>query len=54
MPASARCSAGETYGLLGPNGAGKTMSISMNCGLLTRDTGEVLLESRPLDTRPST
>ncbi|HEX9122671.1 MAG TPA: ABC transporter ATP-binding protein [Actinomycetota bacterium] len=43
--------AGETYGLLGPNGAGKTTTISMVCGLLARDAGEVLLEGRPLDTR---
>jgi ABC-2 type transport system ATP-binding protein len=32
---------GETYGLLGPNGAGKTTTISMICGLLRRDAGEV-------------
>ena len=32
---------GETYGLLGPNGAGKTTTISMICGLLARDGGEV-------------
>ncbi|MFB3739016.1 MAG: ABC transporter ATP-binding protein [Candidatus Velamenicoccus archaeovorus] len=43
--------AGETYGLLGPNGAGKTTTISMVCGLLARDGGEVLLEGRELDTR---
>jgi ABC-2 type transport system ATP-binding protein len=42
--------AGETYGLLGPNGAGKTTSISMVCGLLTRDAGEVVLDGRPIDT----
>jgi ABC-2 type transport system ATP-binding protein len=32
---------GECYGLLGPNGAGKTTTISMVCGLLPPDTGEV-------------
>ena len=32
---------GETYGLLGPNGAGKTTTISMVCGLLVPDGGEV-------------
>jgi ABC-2 type transport system ATP-binding protein len=46
-----RIAAGETYGLLGPNGAGKTTTISMVCGLLARDAGEVLLEGRELDTR---
>ncbi len=41
--------AGETYGLLGPNGAGKTTTISMICGLLRRDAGEVLAAGRPVD-----
>jgi len=40
--------AGECYGLLGPNGAGKTTTISMACGLLRRDGGEVLVEGRRL------
>ena len=40
---------GETYGLLGPNGAGKTTSISMVCGILERDAGEVLVAGKPLD-----
>jgi ABC-2 type transport system ATP-binding protein len=44
-------SAGETYGLLGPNGAGKTTTISMVCGLLARDEGEVFVEGRPVDPR---
>jgi ABC-2 type transport system ATP-binding protein len=41
---------GETYGLLGPNGAGKTTTISMVCGILERDGGEVRVAGRPLDT----
>jgi len=40
---------GETYGLLGPNGAGKTTMISMICGLLSRDAGEVMLGGKPID-----
>ncbi|MBE0416298.1 MAG: ABC transporter ATP-binding protein, partial [Coriobacteriia bacterium] len=43
--------AGETYGLLGPNGAGKTTTISMICGLLERDAGEVHVLGAPLTTR---
>jgi linearmycin/streptolysin S transport system ATP-binding protein len=40
---------GETYGLLGPNGAGKTTTISMICGLLPADGGEVLVAGRRVD-----
>jgi ABC-2 type transport system ATP-binding protein len=42
---------GETYGLLGPNGAGKTTTISMVCGLLEPDAGQVVVAGRPLSTR---
>jgi ABC-2 type transport system ATP-binding protein len=42
---------GETYGLLGPNGAGKTTTISMICGLLERDAGEVTVDGRRVDSR---
>jgi ABC-2 type transport system ATP-binding protein len=47
---SFRVAAGETYGLLGPNGAGKTTTISIVCGLLERDGGEVVLAGEPLTT----
>ena len=39
---------GEVFGFLGPNGAGKTTSINMMCGLLKPDSGQVLLNGRPL------
>ncbi|MGZ4033113.1 MAG: ATP-binding cassette domain-containing protein, partial [Tumebacillaceae bacterium] len=32
---------GESFGLLGPNGAGKSTTISMICGLLQSDQGDV-------------
>jgi ABC-2 type transport system ATP-binding protein len=48
---SLQVSAGETYGLLGPNGAGKTTTISMICGLLEADAGEVLVAGQRLTTR---
>jgi len=40
--------AGECYGLLGPNGAGKTTTISMLCGLLHRDGGDVTVDGKPV------
>jgi len=42
---------GETYGLLGPNGAGKTTTISMVCGLLEPDEGEVHVAGERVTTR---
>jgi ABC-2 type transport system ATP-binding protein len=47
-----RVDPGETYGLLGPNGAGKTTTISMICGLLRRDGGEVTVAGSSLDRDP--
>jgi len=39
--------AGEIFGFLGPNGAGKTTSISMMCGLLRPDAGQITMFGQP-------
>ncbi len=43
---------GEIYGLLGPNGAGKTTTISMICGLLKPDMGEIRINGSPFSANP--
>ena len=40
--------AGEVFALLGPNGAGKTTLIRMITDILKPDSGQVLLEGRPV------
>ena len=42
---------GEVFGLLGPNGAGKTTAISMMCGLLKPDSGQVLIHGQPVNAQ---
>ena len=37
---------GEIFGFLGPNGAGKTTSISMICGLLKKDSGDITIKGQ--------
>jgi len=51
---SFRVNHGETVGPLGPNGAGKTTTVSIIAGLLSADSGEVLIESKQVksDTDP--
>lgn len=39
------------FALLGTNGAGKTTSIRMMLNMLSKDSGEVLWNGQPLDTR---
>jgi lipopolysaccharide export system ATP-binding protein len=43
---------GEVVGLLGPNGAGKTTSFYMIVGLITPDSGEVLLDGEDIKDLP--
>lgn len=39
---------GEVLGLLGPNGAGKTSLIRMLMDIIAPDSGEILLDGRPI------
>ena len=52
---SFRVEEGTIVGLLGPNGAGKTTTVSIVCGLVLPDAGEVRVGGRPLsgDTDPA-
>ncbi|GGG01292.1 antibiotic ABC transporter ATP-binding protein [Paenibacillus albidus] len=43
---------GEIFGLLGPNGAGKSTTISMICGLLKIDGGEILIDGLSVAANP--
>jgi ABC-2 type transport system ATP-binding protein len=51
---SFRADYGEAIGLLGPNGAGKTTAVSIIAGLLSPDSGEVLIEGKQVksDSQP--
>ena len=43
---------GEVVGLLGPNGAGKTTTFSMVVGLVSPDSGRVMLTGRDITADP--
>jgi lipopolysaccharide export system ATP-binding protein len=45
-------SSGEVVGLLGPNGAGKTTTFSMVVGLVSPDSGRVLLDGQDVTDDP--
>jgi lipopolysaccharide export system ATP-binding protein len=49
---SVHVSRGEIVGLLGPNGAGKTTSFYMVVGLISPDSGKVLLDGKDLTGMP--
>lgn len=40
---------GEIYGLLGPNGAGKTTTIKILAGLLSFDSGSIIIDGEKYD-----
>jgi ABC-2 type transport system ATP-binding protein len=40
---------GEIFALLGPNGAGKSTLINIVCGIVTRTSGEVLLDGQDIE-----
>jgi len=43
---------GEIVGLLGPNGAGKTTTFSMILGLVSHDSGTVMLDGEDISSLP--
>ncbi|KQL54008.1 antibiotic ABC transporter ATP-binding protein [Heyndrickxia shackletonii] len=43
---------GEAFGLLGPNGAGKSTTISMICGLIPYDEGEIQVDGLSVKKKP--
>jgi putative spermidine/putrescine transport system ATP-binding protein len=44
---------GEFFSLLGPSGCGKTTTLRLLAGLETPDTGEILLDGRPITAVPA-
>ncbi|PKR85584.1 ABC transporter ATP-binding protein [Heyndrickxia camelliae] len=43
---------GEAFGLLGPNGAGKSTTISMICGLIPYDEGDIQVDGLSVQKKP--
>lgn len=42
----------EIMGVIGPNGAGKTTLINVICGTLTPSSGRILLDGKPITSKP--
>ena len=49
---SFKVKSGELFAFLGLNGAGKSTTINIICGLLSRDSGEVLVNGYDIDDSP--
>src|SRR5215471_18820967 len=49
---SVSLAAGEFLSFLGPSGSGKTSTLAMIAGLVEPSSGEILLESKPLNPLP--
>lgn len=45
-------SKGEIFGLLGPNGAGKSTLISMLCGIVPIDRGDIIIDNHSIINNP--
>jgi len=48
---SLSCESGKALGLLGRNGAGKTTTIRIIMGVFPADSGEVLLDGKPINRK---
>lgn len=47
---SLKINKGEIYGFIGPNGAGKSTTIRTIIGLINKNSGEILINGKELDT----
>ena len=48
---SLKINKGEIYGFIGPNGAGKSTTIRTIIGLINKNSGEILINGKELDTQ---